>query len=95
MNTDSNAHGHDPQWEMKSPPPPRNGHRVGIPNMKEFVEFLDANEGIWAVFHTYSQKQSGYQRASDAQKRYGTDYEFVARHEESGTTVYGRKKLSF
>jgi hypothetical protein len=83
------------KWEMKSPPPPRNGHRAGIPSMAEFVKFLDANEGVWAVFHTYGQKQSGYQRASDAQKKYGSDYEFVARYSEEGTTVYGKKKLSF
>lgn len=79
------------QFELKSPPPPRNGYRVGLPLMSEFVAFLDANEGVWAVFHTYKTKQSGYQRASDAQKKYGTRYEFVARNGEDGTTVYGRK----
>lgn len=78
-------------FEIKTPPPPRNGYRLGLPLMSEFVQFLDANPGVWAVFHTYSAKQSGYQRASDAQKKYGSDYEFVARHTEEGTTVYGRK----
>lgn len=82
-------------FEVRTPPPPRNGYRVGLPLMSEFVSFLDANEGVWAVFHTYKTKQSGYQRASDAQKKYGTDYEFVARNEENGTTVYGRKKPLF
>lgn len=80
-----------PQFEIKVPPPPRNGYRLGMPLMSEFVEFLDANPGVWAVFYTYKTKQSGYQRASDAQKKYGDDYEFVARHTEDGTTVYGRK----
>lgn len=78
-------------FEIKTPPPPRNGSRVGLPLMSEFVAFLDANEGVWAVFHTYATKQSGYQRASDAQKKYGPAYEFVARNSEDGTTVYGRK----
>lgn len=82
-------------FEIKTPPPPRNGYRVGLPLMSEFVAFLDANEGVWAVFHTYKTKQSGYQRASDAQKKYGYPYEFVARNEESGTVVYGRKKPLF
>jgi hypothetical protein len=82
-------------FEIKPPPPARNGSRVGMPLMSEFVRFLDANEGVWAVFHTYQAKQSGYQRASDAQKKYGDKYEFVARHTEDGTTVYGRKKLTF
>lgn len=86
---------HGGGWEIKSPPPPRNGHRLGIPSMEEFVKFLDANEGVWAVFHTYATKQSGYQRASDAQKKYGDRYEFVARFDENGTTVYGRKLPSF
>lgn len=63
--------------------------------MSEFIAFLDANEGVWAVFHTYTAKQSGYQRASDAQKKYGPAYEFVARHDSNGTTVYGRKKPVF
>lgn len=88
------AHSGSP-FEIKSPPPPRNGYRVGLPMMSEFIAFLDANEGVWAVFHTYATKQSGYQRASDAQKKYGPAYEFVARHGEDGTTVYGRKKLVF
>jgi hypothetical protein len=79
------------EFEIKTPPPPRNGYRLGMPLMSEFVKFLDANPGIWAVFHTYKSKQSGYQRASDARKRYGTKYEFVARHTEDGTTVYGKK----
>jgi hypothetical protein len=78
-------------FQIESPPPPRNGYREGLPLMSEFVTFLDANEGVWAVFHTYSAKQSGYQRASDAQKKYGSDYEFVARKTDKGTTVYGRK----
>lgn len=84
MTTDNN-------FEIKSPPPARNGYRLGLPLMGEFVRFLDANPGVWAVFHTYSAKQSGYQRASDAQKKYGAEYEFVARRTEEGTTVYGRK----
>ena len=82
-------------FEIKTPPPPRNGYRVGLPLMSEFVAFLDANEGVWAVFHTYATKQSGYQRASDAQKKYGPNYEFVARNGEDGTTVYGRKRPLF
>lgn len=90
-NTRSEAVG----FEIKTPPPPRNGSRVGLPLMSEFVAFLDANEGVWAVFHTYATKQSGYQRASDAQKKYGPNYEFVARNGENGTTVYGRKRPLF
>lgn len=82
-------------FELGTPPPPRNGYKKGMPLMSEFIAFLNANEGVWAVFHTYSAKQSGYQRASDAQKKYGDSYEFVARHDENGTTVYGRKKLTF
>jgi hypothetical protein len=82
-------------FEIKTPPPPRNGSRVGIPLMSEFVAFLQANEGVWAVFYTYKTKQSGYQRASDSQKKYGPEYEFVARHDENGTTVYGRYKPMF
>jgi hypothetical protein len=82
-------------FQIETPPPPRNGYRVGLPLMSEFVKFLDANEGVWAVFHTYQTKQSGYQRASDSQKKYGDAYEFVARHTEIGTTVYGRKKSAF
>lgn len=82
-------------FEIKTPPPARNGYREGLPMMSEFIAFLDANEGVWAVFHTYTAKQSGYQRASDAQKKYGPAYEFVARHDSNGTTVYGRKKPVF
>lgn len=82
-------------FQIKSPPPARNGVRAGLPLMSEFIKFLDANEGVWAVFHTYTAKQSGYQRASDAQKKYGDRYEFVARKTEEGTTVYGKKKLTF
>ena len=82
-------------FEIKTPPPPRNGYRSGIPLMSEFINFLDINEGIWAIFHTYENKQSGYQRASDAQKKYGSRYEFVARNDDNGTTVYGRKLSSF
>ena len=82
-------------FQIKTPPPPRNGYRIGMPLMSEFVAFLDANEGVWAMFHIYAAKQSGYQRASDAQKKYGDRYEFVARHDENGTTVYGKKNLSF
>lgn len=83
------------KFEIKTPPPARNGSRLGLPLMSEFVAFLNANEGVWAVFHTYESKQSGYQRASDSQKKYGDAYEFVARHDENGTTVYGKKKLVF
>lgn len=83
------------QFEIKTPPPARNGYRPGLPMMSEFIKFLDANEGVWAVFHTYGSKQSAYQRASDAKKKYGDRYEFVARRTEEGTTVYGRKKLTF
>lgn len=93
--TEQNEHTESSGFEIKTPPPARNGYRVGMPSMTEFVAFLNANEGVWAVFHTYSAKQSGYQRASDAQKKYGNGYEFVARHDETGTTVYGRKKLVF
>lgn len=84
-----------PAFEIKTPPPARNGSRLGLPLMSEFINFLNANEGVWAVFHIYESKQSGYQRASDSQKKYGTDYEFVARHNENGTTVYGKKNLVF
>jgi len=87
--------GEQSAFEIKTPPPPRNGSRVGIPLMSEFVAFLDANEGVWAVFYTYKTKQSGYQRASDSQKKYGPEYEFVARHDENGTTVYGRRRPLF
>lgn len=83
------------QFELQAPPPPRNGYRVGMPLMSEFVAFLDANEGVWALFYTYQAKQSGYQRASDAQKKYGKQYEFVARNTEHGTAVFGRKKSIF
>ena len=93
--TEENTHTAGEGFKIKTPPPPRNGYRVGLPLMSEFIEFLDANEGVWAVFHTYKTKQSGYQRASDAQKKYGPEYEFVARNEEEGTTVYGRKKPLF
>lgn len=82
-------------FQVQTPPPARNGSRVGLPLMSEFVRFLDANEGTWALFHTYSVKQSGYQRASDARKKYGPQYEFVARHTLEGTSVYGRKKPVF
>lgn len=82
-------------FEIKTPPPPRNGYRSGVPLMSEFVNFLDVNEGVWAVFHTYETKQSGYQRASDAQKKYGNAYKFVARNDENGTTVYGMKVSQF
>ena len=82
-------------FEIKSPPPPRNGYKLGVPMMSEFIDFLDANEGVWAVFHTYPNKQSGYQRASDAQKKYGYPYEFIARRQEEGTVVYGRKHPTF
>ena len=84
-----------PAFEVKAPPPARNGSRLGLPLMSEFIVFLNANEGTWAVFHTYESKQSGYQRASDSQKKYGDAYEFVARHDENGTTVYGRKRSVF
>lgn len=82
-------------FQIQNPPPARNGSRVGLPLMSEFVRFLDANEGTWVIFHTYSAKQSGYQRASDARKKYGNAYEFVARRSAEGTTVYGRKKPVF
>ena len=82
-------------FEIKNPPLARNGSRVGLPLMAEFIAFLNANEGVWAVFHTYQSKQSGYQRASDSQKKYGDAYEFVARNDENGTTVYGKKNLVF
>jgi hypothetical protein len=82
-------------FEIKTPPPARNGSRVGLPLMSEFIAFLNANEGVWAVFHTYESKQSGYQRASDSQKKYGDGYEFVARNTEQGTSVYGKKNLVF
>lgn len=84
-----------PAFEIKTPPLARNGSRLGLPLMSEFINFLNVNEGVWAVFHIYGSKQSGYQRASDSQKKYGDAYEFVARHDENGTTVYGRKKLVF
>jgi hypothetical protein len=84
-----------PAFEIKNPPQARNGSRLGLPLMSEFVAFLNANEGVWAVFYTYESKQSGYQRASDSQKKYGDAYEFVARYDENGTSVYGRKKLVF
>lgn len=92
---ENNAEVSGGSFEIKNPPPARNGSRVGLPLMSEFIRFLDANEGAWAVFYTYQSKQSGYQRASDAQKKYGDAYEFVARRTEEGTTVYGRKKLVF
>ena len=79
------------EFEIKTPPPPRNGYRVGIPTMAEFIRQLDEAEGVWFLFHTYKTKQSGYQRASDAKKKYGYPYEFVARYDENGTSVYGRK----
>jgi len=82
-------------FELKTPPASRNGYRMGVPTMTEFIAFLNANEGVWALFHTYTNKQSGYQRASDSRKKYGDAYEFVARHDENGTSVYGKKNLVF
>lgn len=79
------------EFVIKSPPPSRSGYRFDVPIMSEFVSFLDANEGVWAIYHTYATKQSGYQRACDANKQYGKEYEFVARVDENGATVYGRK----
>ena len=38
-------------FEIKNPPLARNGSRVGLPLMAEFIAFLNANEGVWAVFH--------------------------------------------
>jgi hypothetical protein len=93
--TEENDLAKSPSFEIKAPPPARNGSRVGLPLMSEFVSFLNANEGVWAMFHTYNAKQSGYQRASDAQKKYGDGYTFVARHDENGTSVYGKKNLIF
>ena len=89
------AHSLSVPFEIKNPPLARNGSRVGLPLMAEFIAFLNANEGVWAVFHTYQSKQSGYQRASDSQKKYGDAYTFVARHDENGTSVYGKKNLVF
>jgi hypothetical protein len=83
------------QFELKTPPASRNGYKLGVPTMSEFIAFLNANEGVWALFHTYPNKQSGYQRASDNRKKYGDAYEFVARHDENGTSVYGKKNLVF
>jgi hypothetical protein len=82
-------------FELKTPPASRNGYRTGVPTMIEFIAFLNANEGVWALFHIYTNKQSGYQRASDSRKKYGTAYEFVARYDENGTSVYGKKNLVF
>ncbi|CAB4182606.1 hypothetical protein UFOVP1083_9 [uncultured Caudovirales phage] len=82
-------------FELKAPPASRNGYRMGVPTMSEFIAFLNANEGVWALFHTYTNKQSGYQRASDNRKKYGDGYEFVARQDENGTSVYGKKNLVF
>lgn len=82
-------------FELKPPPASRNGYRIGVPTMPEFIAFLNANEGVWALFHTYSNKQSGYQRASDNRKKYGSEYQFVARQDENGTSVYGKKNLVF
>ena len=82
-------------FELKAPPASRNGYKMGVPTMSEFIAFLNANEGVWALFHTYENKQSGYQRASDNRKKYGNGYEFVARQDENGTSVYGKKNLVF
>lgn len=90
---DNHTEGHS--FEVKSPPPPRNGYRQGVPLMSEFIKTLDNAEGVWFLFYTYKTKQSGYQRASDAKKKYGYPYEFVARHDENGTSVYGKKNPLF
>lgn len=78
-------------FPAETPPPPRNGYRSGMPSMDEFIQQLDMAEGVWFLFHIYKTKQSGYQRASDSQKKYGERYEFVARNTEEGTKVFGRK----
>ena len=61
-----------------------------LPSFEVFVNFLRANPGHWAIYHTYPTKQSGHQRVTRANHKWASyGYKFTSRLTADGVAVYG------
>lgn len=84
-------------YELRNPPPScaANQYSDSTLHTRTFVAFLDANPGVWAVFHTYASKNSASTRRKTMRRQYShLGYDFTTRHEADGFTVYGRKRAA-
>ena len=82
-------------FEVKDPPHQHTNADNMPPKLKHFFVFLVANEGQWCKYHAYVNKQSGWQRAMTANRKYGAlGYQFTSRTEDGKAVVYGRKILT-
>lgn len=82
-------------FEVKDPPHQHTNAGDMPPKLKHFFVFLAANEGQWCKYHAYVNKQSGWQRAMTANRKYGAlGYQFTSRTEDDKAVVYGRKILT-
>lgn len=84
-------------FDVRQPAPPTlsNQHTESAPHIAAFVEFLDANPGVWAVLNTYASYNSAAARRKRARREYShLGFEFITRREPEGFIVYGRKRAA-
>lgn len=75
---------------IERPKPAHHSHTA--PHFDDFLKFLDANPGLWAVYYAYPTKDASTLKARRANKAHGArGYEFVTRRGPEGFKLYGRK----
>ena len=75
---------------IERPKPAHHSHTA--PNFDDFLKFLDANPGLWAVYYAYPTKDASTLKARRANKAHGArGYEFLTRRGPEGFKLYGRK----
>lgn len=77
-------------FALERPHTPRVPHTV--PHIGDFLKFLDANPGLWAVYHTYPTRNASHHKKRRLGKAFGhLGYEFATRLTPEGSKLYGRK----
>jgi len=67
-------------------------HSPQLPHFADFLTFLDANPGLWAVYHRYPTSNPARQKAKRCRATHGPHgYEFAVRTTPEGHTLYGRR----
>lgn len=78
-------------FEIRKPSATHTGPH-STPPFTAFVSFLEANIGVWAVYHSYTSRDSAKQRTRKARAMLAAEgFQFTTRREGDVYTVYGKK----
>ena len=84
----------EPEFTLRKPPTARTP-KESRATAERFVEFLDANAGLWGVMGEYPTRYSAQGRTYKLNQHYkGLGYEFVSRRENGKNIIYGIKHES-